>query len=128
MYVAPLTVNTPQSATVTATSSQDPTKTASATIVLVNSPGGGTPTGSGCHAVTLNWGGSPSTVAGYNVFRSATSGGPYTQVNSSLIAATSWEDDYVLAGEFYYYVAVAVDSSGNTSLPTSEAPVTIPTP
>jgi hypothetical protein len=37
------------------------------------------------HSVTLAWTASTSTVAGYNVYRSTTNGGPYTQINSALL-------------------------------------------
>jgi fibronectin type 3 domain-containing protein len=56
-----------------------------------------------------------SNAAGYNVYRGAISGGPYTKVNSSLIVGTTYTDSLVQAGQSYYYVATAVDTSGNES-------------
>ena len=66
------------------------------------------------HRVSLNWVASTSqNVAGYNAYRATTSGGPYTKLNSSLVLGTSYTDDTVRSGRTYYYVATAVDTSGN---------------
>lgn len=60
------------------------------------------------HQVVLNWTASTDKVDGYNVLRSQVSGGPYTKINSALVAATTFTD----AGPFanlgpYFYVAQA---------------------
>jgi hypothetical protein len=78
------------------------------------------------HSVGLSWGASSSTVAGYNVYRSAVSGGSYAKVNSSLVAGLSYSDTSVTVGSTYYYVATAVDSSGTESVYSNEVPATIP--
>jgi hypothetical protein len=70
---------------------------------------------------------SSSNIAGYNVYRSATSGGPYTILNSSLVTSTSYTDSDVIAGQTYYYVATAVDTSNNQSGYSGEAQATVPT-
>jgi len=82
------------------------------------------------HSVTLTWVASiSSNVAGYNVYRGTTSGGPYgTKVNSSLITGLTYTDTTVLAGQTYYYVATSVDTSGAESAPSTQAAAVIPTP
>jgi hypothetical protein len=80
------------------------------------------------HAVTLTWTASVSSnIAGYNVFRSTTSGGSYTQLNSSLVTTTSYSDSTVAAGQTYYYVTTAVDTSNNQSGYSNQAQATVPT-
>jgi hypothetical protein len=81
------------------------------------------------HIVTLNW--SPSSsqnIAGYNVYRGTTSGGPYTELNSTLVGGTSYTDTAVQPGMTYYYVATSVDFSGNQSEYSSPASATVPSP
>ena len=93
--------------------------------------GGPCVTGPGgvAHSVTLNWVASTSpNIAGYNVYRGTTSGGPYTLVNSTLVAATTYLDATVQAGVKYYYVATAVDASNNESVQSNEAQAAVPTP
>jgi len=81
------------------------------------------------HGVTLNWVASTSqNIAGYNIYRGTVSGGPYTKVNPSLISGTSFSDSSVAAGLTYYYVATAVDISGNESGYSNQTVATIPTP
>ena len=81
------------------------------------------------HTVTLNWTASiSSNVAGYNVYRGTASGGPYAKVNTSLIPGTSYVDSTVQAGQTYYYVATAVDTSGNESTYSNEAQAVVPYP
>jgi hypothetical protein len=66
------------------------------------------------NAVDLSWdeatdcnGGA---VAGYNLYRSTTPGGTYTQLNTSLITDNQYDDSSVAAGTTYYYVVTAVDA------------------
>ncbi len=75
----------------------------------------------GSHSVTLNWTASTSAVAGYNVYQSAVSGGPYTELNSSAITTTSYADSTVQAGQSYYYVvtSVALDAATLVSVESS---------
>lgn len=80
------------------------------------------------HTVTLTWNDSGSGIAGYRVYRGTTTGGPYVGVNTSLIPATSYTDSSVTSGAKYYYVATAVDTSGNESAYSNEASATIPNP
>ena len=94
-----------------------------------SSTGGASPALAG-HSVTVTWTASTSTgVTGYNVFRSQTTGGPYTQVNTNLIGGTSFVDSSVTAGQTYYWRMVATNSGGTTTTPvldfmtTSDPPI-----
>jgi hypothetical protein len=83
------------------------------------------------HAATLSWTASTSpNIQGYNIYRGTTSGGPYpTKVNTSLVTTgLSFTDSTVLAGQVYYYVATAVDISGNESAYSAETSAKIPNP
>ena len=80
------------------------------------------------HSSTLSWTASTSVVTGYNVYRGTISGGPYTQLNTSLASMVSYIDPTVLAGQTYFYIVTAVDSSGIESLFSNEVSATIPTP
>jgi len=74
----------------------------------------------GSGSVSLMWTASTSaTVTGYNVYRSATTGGPYTQI-ASAVATTSYTDPALPNGT-YYYVVTAVDASANESAKSNEA-------
>ena len=89
-------------------------------------------TGSGsapvAHSVSLSWSPSTSTVAGYNVYRGTVSGGPYSKINSSADAGTSYTDSSVLSGTTYFYVTTSVDSSGDESVNSNQVTAAIPTP
>jgi hypothetical protein len=81
------------------------------------------------HSVTLNWVASVSVnINGYNIYRSPTSGGPYTKMNSSLALGTTYTDSNVVAGQTYYYVATAVDINNNESTFSAQAQAVVPTP
>jgi hypothetical protein len=94
-----------------------------------NSPTNEALSGTGIHAVNLSWNASSSQdVAGYNVYRGSVSGGPYTEQNSSLDTQTAYTDANVQAGQTYYYVTTAVDSSGNESAYSNEVQAVVPSP
>jgi len=81
------------------------------------------------HSVTMTWVGSiSSNVAGYNIYRATTSGGPYTKLNSSPVSATSYVDGIVQSGQTYSYVVTTIDSSGNESAFSNQAQAVIPSP
>jgi len=66
--------------------------------------------------IILNWAtNSEPDLAGYNIYRSTTSGGPYIKINSSPISSTSYPDTGLASGFAYYYVVVAVDYANNES-------------
>ena len=92
-----------------------------ATIALTGSGVAATP-----HTVSLSWTASTSTVSGYNVYRSTTSGGGYSKVNGGLVGGVNYTDSTVQNGITYYYVTTAVDSSGNESTYSNEASAIIP--
>jgi hypothetical protein len=62
------------------------------------------------HSVNLTWIPSSSSYAGFNLYRSEVSGGPYAKLDPSLIASPSYTDSGVTSGHSYYYVATQVDS------------------
>ena len=78
------------------------------------------------HSVDLIWTASASTVSGYNGYRSTVSGGPYTKVNSSPVAATTFTDTTVQASQTYFFVVTSVDSSGVESANSTEVSAIIP--
>jgi hypothetical protein len=93
--------------------------------------GGACVTGTGAvpHSVTLNWVASTSSnLAGYNVYRAAVSGGPYSRVNSTVVAGLTYTDNAVLAGQTYFYVVTAVDTSSVESAYSNQATAAVPTP
>jgi len=95
-----------------------------------NSPTAASLTGTGVppnSTVDLAWNASGSQgVTGYNIYRGNTSGGPYSKINSALDPSTSYTDSSVAAGETYYYVTTAVNSSGQESGYSNQAQAVIP--
>lgn len=81
------------------------------------------------HSVSLTWVASTSpNVGGYTVYRGPTSGGPYTRITSSLVVGTNYTDNTVAAGQTYYYVVTASDTSNNESVYSNEAQAVVPDP
>jgi len=78
------------------------------------------------HSATLTWKASSSQVAGYNVYRSITSGKNYQRINSSLVRGLTYQDKAVVSGATYYYVTRAVDAQGHESANSNETSVSIP--
>jgi len=78
------------------------------------------------HSVALSWGASTSTVVGYNVYRSTSSGSGYVQAAGSLLSGLTYTDSSVQSGSTYYYVTTAVDSNGDESDYSNEAQAIIP--
>jgi hypothetical protein len=82
------------------------------------------------YSVALSWTApteaAGNTIVGYNIFRSTASAGPYTQLNSGLIAGTTYADTTVADGTTYYYLTTAVDSSDAQSGYSNQAQVAIP--
>jgi hypothetical protein len=70
-------------------------------------------TGSG---VQLSWSASTDPVLGYHIYRSGSTDGPFTRLNSALVTATTYTDASVSGGAYTYMVrAVALESSGSGS-------------
>jgi glycosidase/fibronectin type 3 domain-containing protein len=65
---------------------------------------------------------SDASLAGYEVRRSDTAGGPYTTL--ALVTATTYTDPDVVQGGTYHYVVRAVDTSFNRSQPSAEVTAT----
>ncbi len=63
--------------------------------------------------------GSPA--AGFNLYRSASTGGPFTKISSSVITGSSFIDINLLVGVTYYYVVTVVDNAGNEGPRSNEA-------
>jgi Abnormal spindle-like microcephaly-assoc'd, ASPM-SPD-2-Hydin len=84
-------------------------------------------TGTGVtHVVTLTWSDSGTQIAGYNVYRSTVSGGPYSRINTTLATSTNYSDSSVVSGTTYFYTATAVGTDGMESAFSNEAAVTVP--
>lgn len=71
-------------------------------------------------SVALSWTASVGAVAGYNVYRSATAGGPYSRDNASLVTGTAYTDDGLSACATYFWIARAVDGAGVESANSNE--------
>jgi len=133
-FALPVTLAAGQSASFSVTFAPTTTGNLSGSVAVTsnatNSPLAISLSGSGAaaasHSVTLNWTPGTSSYAGFNVYRGALSGGPYTKVNSAFISATSFIDTSVTSGQTCYYVATEVDSTGAESVYSSEVIATIP--
>lgn len=99
-----------------------------ASIAAPTVPGGPT-AAAGNQSVALNWTGSDRF---YNVYRSSTSGGPYTRITSNVLTNTAYTDFSVTNGVPYFYVVTGLNILGEESSYSPEAgarPVsTSPTP
>ena len=81
------------------------------------------------HTVSLRWrppvAGVGRKLAGYNVYRSVTGGGPYARIVSGL-HDPSYTDSQVMSKSTYFYVVTAVDDVGRESRFSDEVEATIP--
>jgi glucose/arabinose dehydrogenase len=78
-------------------------------------------------SVALDWANNvEADLAGYNVYRSQTSGSGYSKLNNSLIAGSAYTDATVVTGTTYHYVVRAVDTSGNESGNSAQASAAVP--
>jgi hypothetical protein len=80
------------------------------------------------HSIQLNWTASPSMTLGYNVYRGAQPGGPYTLVNASLVSGPAFTDTHVQAGSAYFYTVTAVGTNSVESEPSNESESIVPNP
>jgi hypothetical protein len=87
----------------------------------------GTGVASSAHSVALSWNPSSSAVAGYNVYVSTSSRGPYSLVNTSPVPTTDYVDTSVQAGTTYYFYITSVSSSYQESAPSASVQASIPT-
>ena len=97
---------------------------------LLSVPLSGTGLAPLAHSVDVTWVASTSTpLQGYNVYRSAVSGGPYTKISPTLSPTTLlYTDTTPLSGKQYFYVVTALNTSGAESSASSEVAVSIPVP
>jgi P pilus assembly chaperone PapD len=86
----------------------------------------GAGTAAASYSVNLSWTASSSSYSGFNIYRGAQSGGPYSRVNSSLIATPSYTDTSCGTAGTYYYVATEVDTTGAESTYSSPASAIVP--
>jgi hypothetical protein len=116
LYTAPSSAPA-GSVTVTARSLYDSTSYANASVTLTQPV---------AHQVNLSWSVSPSTVVGYNVYRSVQSSTGYARINPALETTTVYTDSNVSGGQTYFYAVTAVDSNGAESGYSNVAQVKIP--
>lgn len=124
-----------QSTTLTATFSPSGAGSVTGSVAVAsnasNSPDSITLSGTGVaaasYSVAVSWSASTSAdITGYNTYSSTTSGGPYTKLTSTPVAAMTYTDSTVHAGLTYYYVVTAVDSANVESAYSSQISATIP--
>jgi hypothetical protein len=96
--------------------------------IAVTIPVSGTGIGSSGRSVTLTWNASPSSVAGYKAYRSGSSTGPYSALNSAPNPQLRWVDSTVQSGKTYYYVVTAVSSDNGESAYSNQAAASVPNP
>ncbi len=77
-------------------------------------------------SVNLSWDPSSSAVIGYYVYRGSQSGGPYSKLNSSASANTSYADSTVSAGATYYYVVTSVNAESVESAYSNQVTAVVP--
>lgn len=80
--------------------------------------------------VTLTWQAPPgntySILTGYKVYRSTTSGGPYTFVSTTSADVTTYVDSGLQSGTTYYYVVTAVNARRDEGPQSNQAAATAP--
>lgn len=133
----PLTLTTGQSASFTVQFAPAASGSVSSLVGFLsdaaNSPTTAVLTGTGTtapqHSVALAWDASAGPdVVGYNVYRRASSSGPYSKINSVIEIGTAYTDATVEAGQTYDYVTTAVDGNGMESGDSNQARATVPNP
>ena len=77
------------------------------------------------HSVQISWTASSDAVSGYNVYRSAAAGLKTTLLNAALVTATSYTDNTVLPGNWYYDVT-AVENGAESAVSNSVEAVILP--
>jgi hypothetical protein len=86
----------------------------------------GTGVASSAHSVALSWNPSSSAVAGYNVYVSTSSRGPYSLLNTSPVPSTDYVDTNVQVGSTYYFYITSVSSSYQESAPSASVQAYVP--
>ncbi|MFC1934359.1 fibronectin type III domain-containing protein [Chloroflexota bacterium] len=79
----------------------------------------------GDEEISLDWNdNSEGDLWGYNVYRSTTGGGPYSQINGSPVPDSDYTDTGLYGGGTYYYVVTAIDYGNNESGDSNQAGAT----
>jgi len=79
----------------------------------------------GADIITVDWfNNDEADLAGYNLYRSTTSGSGFSPVNSALLTASNFTDSNIVANTTYYYRVTAVDNSSNESMNSAQVSVT----
>jgi hypothetical protein len=94
--------------------------------VINASMGASCTTSLGLHVVTLTWRAN-SSATGYKIYRGASSGGPYTLLQS-VAGLSTYTDTTVVSGQTYYYVVTAVNGSNQESSYSNQAQAAITVP
>jgi hypothetical protein len=116
LYTAPAAVPSGAGVTVTSTSVYNPSDLANAAVAIDASS----------HYVSLSWTASVSSVAGYDIYRSAQASGPFTLINSAVNPGTTYTDNTIQPGQTYYYAVTAVSSSGLQGVYSNLVQATVP--
>jgi Abnormal spindle-like microcephaly-assoc'd, ASPM-SPD-2-Hydin len=91
----------------------------------------GSGTSATAHYVNLSWqapSNTPVPIAGYNIYRSTSAGGPFVLLNDTLDTDTTYVDKSVTAGATYYYQVKSSTAASEESDPSNVAKATIPSP
>jgi hypothetical protein len=79
------------------------------------------------HTVGLTWTASVSTdVVGYNIYRGAVTGGPYSILDTAPVISDAYTDSTVQSSQTYFYVVRSVDNTGTESVNSAEVQAIIP--
>ncbi len=93
-----------------------------------NAPMTLTGNGSVVGQIALDWfNNTEADLAGYSVYRSNTSGGTFTKLNTTLVINSAYTDSSVTQGSTYFYQVSASDNAGNESAFSTEVSVTAAT-
>lgn len=66
----------------------------------------------GVRSISVSWDANPEKdLAGYNIYRSTTSGSGYSMINKELLKGATFRDTDVMVGVEYFYVITAVDNA-----------------
>jgi Abnormal spindle-like microcephaly-assoc'd, ASPM-SPD-2-Hydin len=127
----PITIGVNQSVQLTIGFTPTTTGSAPGTLTITSNASNGTLavplTGTGVtHSVSLSWTNTAAQIAGYNMYRSTVSGGPYSKINPTLITTTNYSDSSVASGTTYYYTVTAVGTNGTESGYSSPTTATVP--
>jgi fibronectin type 3 domain-containing protein len=75
-------------------------------------------------AISLDWADNrEADLAGYDIYRSSSSGSSYTKLNTAPLTTSAYRDATAPAAATAYYMVKAVDTTGNASKPSSELAV-----